>query len=132
MSDSKKQHLCFACSRKIYGKKEIKVFDESYHPEHFFCHMCNALLTLDDSCHKNEHDILCSKCVANFITKCPGCSQPLRGTVYVALGRRWHWECFRCDQCSKILGSQPFTLVGRLPYCTKCLPPEKKKKKKNK
>jgi len=51
--------------------------------------------------------------------KCAGCGEPLSGRSVQAGDLEFHEHCFKCSDCSKLLGDT-FLNVGGKPYCEAC------------
>jgi len=51
--------------------------------------------------------------------KCSGCGEPLSGRSVQAGDLEFHEHCFKCSDCTKLLGDT-FLNVGGKPYCEAC------------
>jgi NAD-dependent SIR2 family protein deacetylase len=49
-----------------------------------------------------------------------GCGKPIRDEVVEALGRKWHWACFRCGSCNKPFEEPAFFQRNETAYCEPC------------
>jgi len=49
---------------------------------------------------------------------CSKCQKRIPGDCLIAIGRKWHPECFACAYCSVVFGNDPFYIEDGLPYCT--------------
>ncbi|RCI06266.1 Transforming growth factor beta-1-induced transcript 1 protein [Rhizopus stolonifer] len=48
---------------------------------------------------------------------CPGCQQPIKGSVVSAMDRIWHAHCFVCTQCNKTLENEQYFVHDDQPFC---------------
>lgn len=52
---------------------------------------------------------------------CAGCAKELNsGSVFRALERRWHTNCFRCTNCQTLITSSQFLHKDNMPFCMNC------------
>eukprot|EP00090_Calanus_glacialis_P039535 TRINITY_DN6882_c0_g1_i4.p1 TRINITY_DN6882_c0_g1~~TRINITY_DN6882_c0_g1_i4.p1 ORF type:complete len:478 (-),score=147.06 TRINITY_DN6882_c0_g1_i4:159-1592(-) len=122
---------CERCREVVEGKI-LKVSGGFYHPDCFTCVVCKESLvgvpfSLDDDklayCsedYKKKHAVQCSACSQPIV--------PKRGETSAArlraLGRDFHPECFKCEDCglvldSRISGSECYP-VDNKPLCAAC------------
>jgi len=122
---------CERCGKIVEGKI-LKVSGGFYHPDCFSCVVCKESLvgvpfSLDDDklvyCsedYKKKHAAQCSACRQPIVPAKGETSAPrLR-----ALGRDFHPECFKCEDCglvldSRISGSECYP-VDNKPLCAAC------------
>ena len=71
--------------------------------------ICAMWLSQDDKPYCEQHYY------AKFGEPCAKCGKNIEGQPLVALGQKWHPECFTCAHCDKLLGEgiQVFPKVGR-------------------
>ncbi|OBZ85860.1 Transforming growth factor beta-1-induced transcript 1 protein [Choanephora cucurbitarum] len=50
---------------------------------------------------------------------CPGCQQPIQGTVVSAMDKVWHATCFVCTSCQKPLEKEEYFVHEQQPFCAK-------------
>jgi len=49
-----------------------------------------------------------------------GCGKPIREEAIEALGRKWHWKCFKCDSCKEPFDEPSFFQRGDKAFCDPC------------
>eukprot|EP00092_Neocalanus_flemingeri_P033618 GFUD01036546.1.p1 GENE.GFUD01036546.1~~GFUD01036546.1.p1 ORF type:complete len:566 (-),score=130.78 GFUD01036546.1:276-1925(-) len=122
---------CERCGKVVEGKI-LRVSGGVYHPECFTCVACKESVvgvpfSLDDDkqiyCsedYKRKHAAMCSVCSEPIVPK-KGETSAAR---LRALGRDFHPECFKCEDCglvldSRITGAECYP-VDNKPLCAKC------------
>jgi len=110
---------CSGCRKPVSGDV-IQALGKQYHPEHFLCTSCGALLG-NGNFYEQESQPQCEKCFySHFCMQCVGCGLPITTQVLAALNSNWHPSCFVCTNC---LGPFPdgvfFERDGR-PFCNTC------------
>jgi len=122
---------CERCGKVVEGKI-LKVSGGFYHPDCFTCMICKESLigvkfSLDDDknvyCqedYQRKHAATCSACREPIVPK-KGETSAAR---LRALGRDFHPECFKCEDCSMVLdsrinGSECYPVDNR-PLCVTC------------
>jgi len=122
---------CGRCGKIVEGKI-LKVSGGFFHPDCFTCEVCKKSLvgvpfSLDEGkqlyCSEDyarKHASVCSVCREHILPKKGETSAPrLR-----ALGRDFHPECFKCEDCtllldSRVSGAECYPVANR-PYCAQC------------
>lgn len=52
---------------------------------------------------------------------CGGCGQEITvGKILTALEKKWHPDCFKCDDCDGPITGGSFSIKNDMPICTKC------------
>jgi len=122
---------CERCGKVVEGKI-LKVSEGFYHPECFTCVVCDINLvgvpfSRDDDkkvyCsddYKKKHAALCSACSEHIVPK----KGETTAARIRALGRDFHPECFKCEDCGLVLdsrkpGSECYP-VNNTPLCLEC------------
>lgn len=78
-------------------QKIIVALEKTWHQEHFTCSDCNVQLT-GLSFFEKESLAYCQNChMQKFAPKCKGCNKPITDTAIMALGEKWHQNCFQCS-----------------------------------
>lgn len=49
--------------------------------------------------------------------QCCFCMNPIKGTIVEALGKTWHPDHFRCEECKRPIEQSRFHVKDGLPYC---------------
>merc|ERR1712100_205029 len=109
---------CFACKQPIAGGTYWLAEGTVYHKDCFRCSECSGGLS---SYHSVEGVLYCPPCYAIWreknSVKCGMCAKMIVGQHINTLGKRWHRECFRCTQCSKVLPVD-FYNYQSMPFCS--------------
>ncbi|XP_063719845.1 four and a half LIM domains protein 2-like isoform X2 [Symsagittifera roscoffensis] len=116
-------NTCEACGQKIgTDSKDLSYKDKHWHERCFKCSNCDVSLV--DRLFGSRNDALfCDNCYdEKFGAKCDGC-----GAVFKAgmkklewNGQQWHEECFKCTNCSTVIGCNSFMPKDNQPYCIQC------------
>ena len=103
------QCFVFNCG---YLQKIIVALQHFWHQEHFTCNECNIELT-GLSFFEKEDVAYCQNChMQKFAPKCKGCSKPITDTAIMALGEKWHQNCFQCSVSLHLFDSdRPFSIL---------------------
>ena len=126
--------ICYACEQPILGEI-IHALDRKYHPEHFFCSVCQKEIG-NESFIERDDKVYCDGCYTSyFLPICPKCQKPVLDFCTEAMGQKWHPECFTCNECGKSLGDEVFmerkitdkesddpnnNQTKTMAYCEKC------------
>eukprot|EP00823_Brevimastigomonas_motovehiculus_P007099 TRINITY_DN6113_c0_g1_i1.p1 TRINITY_DN6113_c0_g1~~TRINITY_DN6113_c0_g1_i1.p1 ORF type:complete len:577 (-),score=171.57 TRINITY_DN6113_c0_g1_i1:657-2387(-) len=108
---------CAHCNEVIKGPY-INAMDKTWHPDHFVCTNCsksfNGIQFL-----KNNDKPYCEECFQKlFSEKCARCGQPILGPVFEAVEKKYHLDCFVCDQGGHKIGEgQSFHCYENKIYC---------------
>jgi len=122
---------CERCGKVVEGKI-LKVSEGFYHPDCFTCVVCKMNLvgvafSRDDDkkvyCsddYMKKHAVLCSACSEHIVPK----KGETTAARIRALGRDFHPECFKCEDCGLVLdsrkpGSECYP-VNNTPLCIEC------------
>eukprot|EP01099_Mayorella_cantabrigiensis_P008185 TRINITY_DN7559_c0_g1_i1.p1 TRINITY_DN7559_c0_g1~~TRINITY_DN7559_c0_g1_i1.p1 ORF type:complete len:312 (-),score=81.46 TRINITY_DN7559_c0_g1_i1:2-865(-) len=104
ISSSKKNiFLCATCKQPINGNM-VTVQGKSYHPEHFFCVVCEKILASGEKYYSHLDQPYCVKhYFFNVVCQCAcGCGQTTKDSqVLYGAGRTWIPEHFTCFTCQK-------------------------------
>jgi len=122
---------CKICNKPVEGKL-VKLSGYSYHPQCFNCKTCDINLVGEPFNADEEKNIFCSECFKKrFAAICSVCKRPIlpkQGEASAsrlrALGKDFHPECFKCEDCglnlnSKLSGSECYP-VNNQPFCIDC------------
>lgn len=95
--------------------------NQSWHEEHFVCGgPCGQPLN-GQSFYNRDNKPFCAACFENkFAARCGGCGNAIVGSASVALGQKWHPECFKCKECGVPITEESFGVEDNKPVCTKC------------
>jgi paxillin len=111
--------VCFGCRRMIAGEV-IQALGKKYHPEHFMCTSCGALLGAGNF-YEQEGQPQCENCFHNhFSMRCAACGLPVTNQVLTALDQYWHPHCFVCTNCLGPFVDGNFFEKDSRPYCSNC------------
>ena len=120
------QVTCALCKLHITTSEGVSVNNKCYHPACFSCTTCKKQCSPSDQIFMASDDrIVCSDCkigepaLTLTVETCRFCKKPIEGEVVVALGGKWHADCFTCAGCGVVLVG-PFRESGGLPYCEPC------------
>lgn len=115
----KSRGTCHACKQEIMGEL-VHALGNTYHPEHFFCSICQAEIGDGTFMARNEK-CYCEDCYNKcFSPSCPKCDEPVLNYCTEAMGNKWHPECFTCGHCDKRLNDEIFVENKGKPYCEQC------------
>jgi len=111
---------CYACKEPIHDKV-VKAQDKTWHEEHWCCTGCRKPLGAASFMEK-EGKPYCLPCNTRlFAPICSGCHEPIAGKVVMAMEKKWHPECFKCDKCSKAIPSDAkFKVTNEKAFCSNC------------
>lgn len=107
---------CAYCNKPVLGQC-VTALNKTWHPEHFFCAMCNNFFG-DEGFHEFEGKPYCRPDYYNmFAPKCGGCLKPILTNYISALNKQWHPECFVCRECGSPFTNGSFFELDGQPYC---------------
>lgn len=110
---------CHSCGKPIQGKV-VKALGHDWHPEHFACMKCKAAIEGNSFMEKDGQPV-CKKCWdQHFADKCNECGKPIGEKTIMALGGKYHPECFKCQKCKKPITEEQFQIENGKPLCSKC------------
>jgi len=131
MDFKKRLGNCKKCGELVEGRI-MKVSDMAYHPDCFCCVVCEKSVVGEPFTQDEENNIYCTE---DFIKKnaavCASCGElivPKKGETTTerlrALGKDFHPECFKCEDCALVLNSgeeiaRCYPIDGQ-PFCAKC------------
>lgn len=98
----------------------VAALNKSWHTDCFTCKVCNCAFPGgqfyehggDPFCTTHYHEALGSLCAQ--------CRQPIVGRCMLALGDRFHPQCFKCDFCNKVLSEGAFMVNKQKAFCNGC------------
>eukprot|EP01113_Clastostelium_recurvatum_P046499 TRINITY_DN815_c0_g1_i1.p2 TRINITY_DN815_c0_g1~~TRINITY_DN815_c0_g1_i1.p2 ORF type:complete len:274 (-),score=33.03 TRINITY_DN815_c0_g1_i1:140-886(-) len=119
---------CGVCYKQLeQGEDSMLVNGQRYHQHCFKCEHCRRPIGPHEDYHPEEVSskltkACCNNCFETRAEKCYGCGGPiLTGTSTSALGRRYHLQCFKCDQCHRPLPKgEMFVNDGGRIKCDSC------------
>jgi len=146
IDNTKKENKCEKCQGIIQGECTVAL-GKTWHKEHFVCSTCGKGIIGDFYDHNNSKSINCKSCAEKvfvcvkcnlliegeyYVTKegkfhshcveispCFVCKQKIIGVEMIALGKFYHPECFKCNECGSQL-QQQFYLLNENPICKSC------------
>jgi len=94
---------CGHCGEVIKGQY-ISALDQSWHPEHFVCSECSSPFT-GNQFRKHGNKPYCEEHFRQlFAENCAKCGKVIEGQVFEALEKKFHLECFVCEQGEHAIG----------------------------
>eukprot|EP01129_Flabellula_baltica_P011673 TRINITY_DN5160_c0_g1_i1.p1 TRINITY_DN5160_c0_g1~~TRINITY_DN5160_c0_g1_i1.p1 ORF type:complete len:1628 (-),score=299.40 TRINITY_DN5160_c0_g1_i1:54-4937(-) len=124
------QPLCVKCRENISEQTYMmfnnmpvhnacSVFNHSVVLTMYRCKICNIFLGAVD-CVSIDGEWYClDKCAPLVCDKCSDCKEPIMGEHCVYRGMKFHYNCFRCRSCQKVLTGRFYTDdIGRI--CIEC------------
>nr|XP_022920303.1 leupaxin-like [Onthophagus taurus] len=110
---------CFTCGLPITDTI-LKAMGHDWHHEHFVCSNCGAPLGGQEFLELDNKPV-CQTCYLEKAGyKCKICGHPISDKVIVALGEKWHPECFKCYKCDAVITDDMFQVENDKPICQKC------------
>lgn len=80
----------------------------AYHMACFNCSTCGKLIPTSDFYQTETREPMCLDCYeVSKLPKCSSCGKHISGTYYMLDNKPLHAECFKCSQCSSLLGNDP-------------------------
>lgn len=111
---------CAKCQEPIRGRY-VTALGQTWHENHFTCTVCSQPFTSDRFRKGADNQPYCETHFAEqFGVKCARCSKPVVGSVFEALGKSYHVDCFRCAHDDMpIPENEDFHQHNDAVYCTK-------------
>jgi len=116
--------ICMHCGKRIFGKYVKVDKEKSYHRECFVCAKCEK--PLQGKYWNVGGKVYCGDCAKSVEgggagEVCGGCGKEIEGEYLRAIGKGWHYDCFKCTRCSKVMlaGKKIFVADGK-PLCEEC------------
>lgn len=118
--------VCSACGGDIQGGSMIDGGPKTPHKWHKDCFHCvecqGSLVGLKYFLEKKQ--LYCEDChTEKFAKTCAGCNQKIKGVCMTAIGKPWHPDCFKCDECGTGLKGGKYQTdanTGQV-FCMTCL-----------
>eukprot|EP00116_Pleurobrachia_bachei_P001822 sb/3462084/ len=119
--------LCTTCGETLTDLSEsVIVNDKPFHRQCFVCCSCSRPFQPAEVTFLSvSGGVLCSECsvaqpeLLKTPDVCVFCNKPLEKEVVLAMGGKWHPNCFVCVSCNTPL-SEEYRESGGLPYCESC------------
>lgn len=104
---------CVRCNSPIEGE-HVKITGASFHPACFKCQACQKSLVGKQFSTDDKNRVYCPECYTKlFAFICSVCSKPIvpkegqtKAPRIRALDRDFHPQCFKCEDCGKVLDSR--------------------------
>jgi hypothetical protein len=114
--------ICYVCQKSIVNE-EIIIFDKNnYHKDCFNCNECHKSLVDEKNLQKHNSKACCIECFnKHFAERCCECSEPIcngKSTGYN--GKSYHFDCFRCSLCNKVISGGEFAEHDSKRCCVEC------------
>jgi paxillin len=94
---------CGHCGEVIKGQY-ISALDQSWHPDHFVCSECASPFT-GNQFRKHGNKPYCEEHFRQlFAENCAKCGKVIEGQVFEALEKKFHLDCFVCEQGEHPIG----------------------------
>jgi len=94
---------CGHCGEVIKGQY-ISALDQSWHPDHFVCFECSSPFT-GNQFRKHGNKPYCEEHFRQlFAENCAKCGKVIEGQVFEALDKKFHLDCFVCEQGEHTIG----------------------------
>lgn len=94
---------CGHCGEVIKGQY-ISALDQSWHPDHFVCTECASPFT-GNQFRKHGNKPYCEEHFRQlFAENCAKCGKIIEGQVFEALEKKFHLDCFVCEQGEHTIG----------------------------
>ncbi|CAH1399953.1 unnamed protein product [Nezara viridula] len=93
----------------------------NWHYDHFVCATCGTRLA-QQGYYERENNPFCKTCYEErFCPKCKECLKPIKETAIMALGEKWHQDCFKCSRCFVPITEATFEVYNGKQLCDKCI-----------
>ena len=109
---------CKQCSQAILDGKTVQYNGKIFHSNCFRYARCNDVIN-DEQFSIQNSKICCLQCYKNsFASCCVQCSEIiLDGKSIIYNEKKYHPDCFRCQQCKKIIDESKFHVENGKPCC---------------
>jgi len=105
---------CVVCNNPVEGEHVKIAGDITFHPQCFNCQVCAKSLVGKTFSTDDKNQVYCPECYTKkFAYICSVCKQPIvpkegqtKAPRIRALDRDFHPQCFKCEDCSKVLDSR--------------------------
>jgi paxillin len=109
---------CPTCRKPVLGG-QVTAFGRVYHPEHFQCGVCKAVISSNDF-YEADNKPLCNNCHKHAGSViCAFCNKGIVGKITTAMGKKFHPGHFQCCVCKVALDTIPYVEQGGKVYCEK-------------
>lgn len=111
---------CAGCKAPIRDVVVVAL-NQTWHKDHFVCITCGTRLASKGFFEK-ENNPFCQQCYEDkFCPKCNECELSITDTAVIALGKKWHQDCFKCKNCQKPVMDSTFEVICNRPICANCI-----------
>lgn len=121
-SDCHPAPKCNRC-KKILDRGHLAIGGKRFHNDCFCCIICEvAFASIQDPIAVNQEGLpICQDCnIKNFTIKCADCDNPILDQRAIeALGKNYHMDCFKCENCLCLLATS-FALLDNHIFCGNC------------
>ncbi|MBO5345006.1 MAG: hypothetical protein J6A51_03835 [Clostridia bacterium] len=108
--------MCARCGKPITDQC-LNALGKSYHQACFNCTRCHKPFATP-SFFQKDGEPYCEVCYKEAVAvKCGGCGKPIVGNSLMALGNKYHPECFVCSVCKAPFPRGQFFNLGGKPVC---------------
>jgi len=103
---------CEKCGEKVIGE-HVDITGAVFHPACFKCHVCEKSMVGTPFSADDNKRIYCGPCYTKkFASICSVCKKPIvpkegetSAPKLLALGKVFHLNCYKCEDCGRILDS---------------------------
>lgn len=109
-------HMADTCAKcgEPTQSEHVKAAGSTYHPDCFKCENCDKSLLNKSFSTDDKNTLYCPECYTKiFAFKCSVCNNPIvpkegqtKAPRIRALDRDFHPQCFKCEDCDKVLDSR--------------------------
>ncbi|ELP90045.1 transforming growth factor beta-1-induced transcript 1 protein, putative [Entamoeba invadens IP1] len=108
--------LCATCGKPITAGM-VNALGKTYHSECFVCTKCKSPFASPQFFQKDGNPY-CEQCYKEeCAVKCAGCGKAIVGASLLALGQKYHPECFVCNVCKAPFPRGQFYNLDGKPVC---------------
>jgi paxillin len=109
----------FFFSKPILSES-ISALGKLFHPEHFVCQTCQSPLGTSQFYEQNGNP-QCERCYSSiFCPMCAYCNTAISDRCLTAMNKKWHVDCFVCNNCCQPFQGGRFFENNGMPYCQGC------------